>query len=53
MIGTSDTWSYMSVHVYLNSLNKVGKSDRMWGFLRILSLYRNKFNKVTKTQAEC
>ena len=43
--------SYMSAHVLLNLLNKLGKRDIMRGLLSILSLYRNKFNKFNNTRA--
>ena len=39
--------SYMSVHVLLNLLNKLRKRDKMQGLPRILSLFRNKFNKFS------
>ena len=41
----------MSAHVLLNLLNKLGKSDKMWGFPSILSLFRIKFNKFNNTGA--
>ena len=37
--------SYMSAHVLLNLLNKLGKRDKMRGLPSILSLFRNKFNE--------
>ena len=40
--------SYMSVHVLLNLLNELGKSDKMRGLPSIL-LFRNEFNKFNKT----
>ena len=40
----------MSAHVLLNLLNKLGKTDKMRGLPRILSLLRNKFNKFNKTE---
>ena len=43
--------SYMSAHVLLNLLNKLGKRDKMRGLQSILSLFRNKFNKFIKTRA--
>ena len=43
--------SYMSVHVLLNLLNKLGKRDKMWGLPSILSLFRNEFNKFNNTGA--
>ena len=39
----------MSAHVLLNSLNGLGKRDRMRGLPSILSLFRNEFNKFNKT----
>ena len=41
--------SYMSAHVLLNLLNELGKRDKMRGLPRILSLFRNEFNKFNKT----
>ena len=41
----------MSAHVLLNLLNKFGKRDIMGGLPSILSLFRNKFNKVNNTKA--
>ena len=38
--------SYMSAHVLLNLLNKLGKRDKMRGLPSILSLFRNEFNKI-------
>ena len=35
----------MIVHVLLNSLNELRKSDIMRGLSNILSLFRNEFNK--------
>ena len=43
--------SYMSAHVLLNSLNGLGKSDKLRGLPSILSLFRNKFNKFNNTGA--
>ena len=43
--------SYMSAHVLLTSLNKLGKRDKMRGLLSILSLFRNEFNKFNNTRA--
>ena len=43
--------SYMSAHVLLNLLNKLGKRDKMRGLPSILSLFRNKFNKFNNTRA--
>ena len=42
----------MSARVLLNLLNKLGKSDKMRGLPRILSLFCNKFNKFNNTQAQ-
>ena len=41
----------MSAHVLLNLLNRFGKRDKMRGLPRILSLFRNKFNKFNNTRA--
>ena len=41
----------MSAHVLLNLFNKLGKSDKMWGLLSILLLFRHKFNKFNITRA--
>ena len=41
----------MSAHVLLNLLNELGKRDKMRGLPRILSLFRNEFNKFNKTRA--
>ena len=41
----------MSAHVLLNLLNDLGKRDKMRGLPSILSLFRNKFNKVNNTGA--
>ena len=41
----------MSAHVLFNLLNKLGKRDKMRGLLRILSLFRNEFNKFNRTRA--
>ena len=43
--------SYMSAHVLLNLLNELGKRDKMRGLPSILSLFRNKFNKLDNTSA--
>ena len=52
MLGMGDKWceikgsylqnreSYMSAHVLLNFLNKLGKRDKMRGLSSILSLYQ-------------
>ena len=39
----------MIVHVLLNSLNGSGKPIKMLGWLSILSLFHNEFNKVNTT----
>ena len=41
----------MSAHVLLNLLNELRKRDKMLGKPRILSLFRNKFNKFNNTRA--
>ena len=41
----------MCAHVLLNLLNKLRKRDKMRGLPRILSLFRNKFNKFNNTRA--
>ena len=43
--------SYVSAHVILNLLNKLGKRNKMQGLPIILSLFRNKFNKFNSTRA--
>ena len=43
--------SYMTAHVLLNLLNKLGKSDKMQGLSSILSLFCNKFNQLNNTRA--
>ena len=42
---------YMSAHVLLNLLNKLGKRDKMQGFPSILSLFGNVFNKFNNTRS--
>ena len=42
----------MSVHVLLNLLNRLGKSDKMGGLLSILLLFRNELNKFNNTGAQ-
>ena len=42
----------MSALVLLNLLNKLGKSDKMRGLPRILSLFRNKFTFFKNTGAQ-
>ena len=39
----------MIAHVLLNSLNELGKRDKMRGLLSILSLFRSKLNKFNNT----
>ena len=41
----------MSAHILLNLLNELGKRDKMRGKPRILSLFRNEFNKFNNTRA--
>ena len=41
----------MSVHVLLNLLNELGKSDKMRGLPSILLLFRNELNKFNNTGA--
>ena len=41
----------MTAHVFLNLINKLGKSDKMRGLPRILSLFRNEFDKFNSTRA--
>ena len=41
----------MSANVLLNSLNELGKRDKMRGVPSILSLFRNEFNKFNNTGA--
>ena len=43
--------SYMSVHVLLNLLNELRKSDKMRDLSSILSLFCNEFNKFNNTGA--
>ena len=43
--------SYMSAHVLLNLLSKLGKIDKMGGLPSILSLLPNKLNKFNITRA--
>ena len=45
------TGSYMSAHVLLKLLNELRKRDKMRGLPRILSLFRNEFNKFNNTGA--
>ena len=41
----------MSVHVLLDLLNELGKSDQKWGLPSILSLLHKEFNKFNNTAA--
>ena len=41
----------MNAHVLLNLFKELGKSDKMRGLPRILSLFHNKFNKFNNTRA--
>ena len=43
--------SYISAHVLLNSLNELGKRDKMRSLPSILSPFRNEFNKLNNTRA--
>ena len=44
----------MSAHILLNLLNELKKRDKMRGLPRILSFFRNEFNKFIKIQEhEC
>ena len=42
---------YISAHVLLNLLNKLGKRDKMQGLPSILSPFRSKFNKFNNIGA--
>ena len=42
----------MSAHVLLNLLNELRKRDKMLDKPRILSLFRNEFNKFNCTRAQ-
>ena len=42
----------ISAHVLLNLLNELRKRDKMQGLPSILSLFRNKFNKLNNTRAQ-
>ena len=42
---------YMSIHVLLNLLNRLGKRDKMRDLPSILSLFRNEFDKFNNTRA--
>ena len=52
-VGDCNRGSYMSAHVILNSLNELGKRDKMRGLPSILSLFRNEFNKSIIQDHEC
>ena len=41
----------MSAHGLLDSLNELGKRDKMRSLSSILSLFRNWFNKLNNTRA--
>ena len=41
----------MSAHLLLNSLNELGKRDKIQGLPGILSLFHNEFNKFNNTRA--
>ena len=41
----------MSVHVLMNLLNELRKSDKMRDLPSILSFFRNEFNKFNNTRA--
>ena len=41
---------YMSAHVLLTLLNELRKRDKMLGLPRILSPFRNEFNKFNNTR---
>ena len=43
--------SYMSAPVLVNSVNELGKRDRMRGLPSILSFFRKDFNKFNNTGA--
>ena len=43
--------SYMSVHVLLNLLNELGKSDKMRGLPSIISPFLNELHKFNNTGA--
>ena len=46
-----DRESYISSHVLLKLLNKMGKRDKMLGLLSILSLFRDSFNTFNNIRA--
>ena len=41
----------MNAHILLNSLNELGKRDKIRGLPSILSLFRNEFNEFNNTRA--
>ena len=43
--------SYMSVHVFLNLLKRVGEKRKMRGMTSISSVFHNEFNKFNITEA--
>ena len=51
MLNVIYSGSYMSDHVLLNLLNKLGKRGKMHGLPSILCLFRNKFDKFNNTRA--
>ena len=54
-IQLTKTWirgPYMSAHDLLNLLNKLKKSNKMWGSLSILSLFCNEFNQFSNIGAQ-
>ena len=53
LISRKNRGSYMSAHVLLNLLNKLGKRDQMRGLPSILSLFRNEFNNSIIQEHEC
>ena len=48
---TGHRGSYMSAHVLLNLLNKLGKKIRCKALPSILSVFPNEFNKFSNTGA--
>ena len=50
--GSVHRGSYVSAHVLLNVLNKLGKRDIMRGLPGILLLFRNEFIKFNNTHEE-
>ena len=51
MLNVIYSGSYMSDHVLLNLINKLGKRGKMHCLPGILCLFRNKFNKFNNTRA--